>query len=218
MLKAKRRAMVKQHKTLVIAWLLSAFTACDACRKLPELPQAHFQLSGEVKPSLLYLKNHEQSKLLINITPQNELAEHIHYTLVEWSLPAGLRGNVLDEKGKTLSPGSKLSKGAHQFFYEPLNLGEHTLTLAITDQYGDFPKELKLPPITVEEQAKLPFKAKLQAEERSIYQHQAAELILELAADLEEASSAAYTVRDITAPSGTLVLVSSGEPLTIGSP
>jgi hypothetical protein len=196
--------------------LLLSLAGCEACRNLPKVPKACFELNGTVEDDTLYLDECNKAKLILTITSTSEVAEKAYYQVVSWSVSSGMQGQLFLDQEKVTSQ-NKLLAGKHELYYKPAAVGEHAIALQIVDQYDDLKKEIVFKTIHVKDKRDIPFEASIVTEHKSIFVHEESILSLLLASSLKEASSLTYSIKAIEVNKGSLFFEEGHEAVKVGN-
>ncbi|XWN34945.1 MAG: ankyrin repeat domain-containing protein [Roseivirga sp.] len=193
-----------------------------ACRNLPHVQPICYQAQAKLAKDRLYLhdKHEEKDKetsLEVSIAPQDALAEKETYQVVSWHLPPGAQGSLLNDQGQPITAGTSLPHGQLRWRYVPQTVGDHSLSITLSDQYGDTATTLCLP-MEVLDHKVVPFHVRLQGQRPSVFTCQEATLKLTLTSNDPKARALSYQLEALTTSSGKgHFFFKDGRPLEKGS-
>ena len=119
--------------------MMCLVVSCQMIRTLPDALPLDFTCHSQIESPTLYANNQPQTKITITLTPNNEGKRASSLTLTHWSLPEGLHGLLLDAEGKEVTSDTPLGWGTHTWHYSPVGIGEHLVTLHLSQPYEGEP-------------------------------------------------------------------------------
>lgn len=131
--------------------LLSLTGACQWIRTMPEPVSLDFSLEALIEATTPDIEQRNGTKIVINLTPNNEATQASSLSLTKWQLPEGVIGSLCDDKGNIITADTPLAWGRHVWWYRPVSAGTHIITLCLSEAYEETPRIIVLDPIQVPE-------------------------------------------------------------------
>jgi ankyrin repeat protein len=168
--------------------------------------RASFEVALEAASKTIYA--HRENVIDINISSVSGHAKDKNYQVKNIEVSKGEL--VLENNHETVKVGTKLTFGTQRLIFMPSGeLGEAVINLTVANDKGtESHKSLNLDVKAVS------FKVDLEANAKSMFSHQEAEVDLVISSDEKEAKDLVYSIKEVQ---GALSLKSTGEKLASGT-
>ncbi|MHB9148399.1 MAG: hypothetical protein ACYC2U_08595, partial [Candidatus Amoebophilus sp.] len=168
--------------------------------------RASFKVALQAASNTIYA--HTESVIDINISSDSPLSAKQTYEVKDIAVKGGRL--VLEKNHEMLEVGTKLTFGTQKLIFKPSGeIGEAVIRLTVANEKGNESRAMLSLDVKV-----VSFQVALEANAKSMFVHQGAEVDLVISSDEKEAEDLVYSIKEVQ---GSLFLKNTGEKLEPGT-